>query len=173
MAGLAVAGLEMEGVPRELRRSQEEIMDREYFKEAIRQDYMASGEGAGKVLKEVENTNLRHVLEALIKFKNTLPRHGLSNFDIVGNQFSPESSTYIQGLLYSQALLIWIPFFLLVIFVIFIIGRFCLKKCDANLQRDESVSRDQRATYVCWTWMISIFLIASVTITLIGNLGYI
>jgi len=28
-------------VPRELRRSQEEILDREYFKEAIRQDYMA------------------------------------------------------------------------------------------------------------------------------------
>ena len=134
---------------------------------------MASGEGAGQVLKDVENTNLRHVLEALIKFKNTLPRHGLSNFDIVGNQFSPESSTYIQGLLYSQALLIWIPFFLLVIFVIFIIGRFCLKKCDATLQRDESVSRDQRAIYVCWTWIISIFLIASVTITLIGNLGYI
>jgi len=47
MTGLAVAALEMNGNPRELRRSQEEIMDREYFKEAIRQDYMASGEGAG------------------------------------------------------------------------------------------------------------------------------
>jgi hypothetical protein len=44
---------------------------------------MGSGEGAGQVLKDVESTNLRHLLEALIKFKNTLPRHGLSNFDIV------------------------------------------------------------------------------------------
>ena len=80
----AVAALEMEEKPpRELRRSQEEIMDREFFKEAIRKDYMASGEGAGQVLKDVESTNLRHLLEALIKLKNTLPRHGLSNFDIV------------------------------------------------------------------------------------------
>ena len=48
LAGAAVAALEMEETqPRELRRSQEEIMDREFFKEAIRQDYMASGEGAG------------------------------------------------------------------------------------------------------------------------------
>ena len=80
----AVAALEIEKTPlRELRRSQEEIMDREFFKEAIIQDYMGSGEGAGQVLKDVESTNLRHLLEALIKFKNTLPRHGLRNFDIV------------------------------------------------------------------------------------------
>ena len=84
IAGAAAAALEMlETPPRELRRSQEEIMDREFFKEAIRQDYMGSGEGAGQVLKDVESTNLRHLLEALIKFKNTLPRHGLSNFDIL------------------------------------------------------------------------------------------
>ena len=44
---------------------------------------MASGEGAGQVLKDIESTNLRHLLDALIKFKNALPRHGLSNFDIV------------------------------------------------------------------------------------------
>ena len=79
-----MAALEMEETPpRELRRSQEEIMDREFFKKAIRQDYMASEEGAGQVLMDVESTNLRHLLEALIKFKNKLPRHGLSNFDIV------------------------------------------------------------------------------------------
>lgn len=48
LAGAAVAALEIEETPpRELRRSQEEIMDREFFKEAIRQDYMASEEGAG------------------------------------------------------------------------------------------------------------------------------
>ena len=148
-------------------------MNNELYKQEIRKDYRGTLEGAGKVLGDIQSTNLRHVLEALIKFKNSFPRHELSNFDIVDSQFNPQSDSYIQGLIYSQALLIWIPLFLLIIFAVFILGRFCFKKCEATLERDESVTRSSRGYYICWTWINTFLLLSSVAVTVFGNYGYI
>jgi len=57
-------------------------MDVDYFKESIREDYKSTIKEEEYKLEDIQNTNLRHFLESLIRFKNSFPRHNLINFDI-------------------------------------------------------------------------------------------
>lgn len=85
--------------------------------------------------------------------------------------FAPEDPLYIQGIVYSQALLVWFAFLLLLVFLIFIFGRLFFNKCDASIERDEGYSRSQRPSYLCGIWLLGLLLISSVSITMIGNVG--
>lgn len=62
---------------------------------------------------------------------------------------------------------------LLIVFIVFLIGRFGLGKCDATLDKDsETYIPGNKGAYLCWSWLLGLFLLASLSITMIGNIGY-
>ena len=66
-------------------------------------------------------------------------------------------------------------FLLLVIFIIFVIGRFACGKCDAQPITREEIGPNlysERLSFVCLSWFLALFLVATVTVTLIGAIGY-
>ena len=123
-------------------------------------------------MESIESTSTRNTLHAMINLKNQIPRHDLTTFDIQTTNFQPEKNpAYIQGIIYSLALLIWIPLVLLVVFVTFIIGRYLLNKCDSVIEKDENYSREQRSSYLWGIWVVGTLLLASVAVTMVGNIG--
>jgi hypothetical protein len=138
----------------------------------IKQEYMNSNKNGGSIIDSVEQTSIRKTLHSLITLKNQIPRHDLSKFDILTTNFQPENNpAYVQGIVYSLALLIWISIVLFVVFVTFIIGRYFLNKCDAVIEKDETYTREQRSSYVLGMWAVGTLLLASVVVTMVGNIG--
>lgn len=86
--------------------------------------------------------------------------------------FAPENDNYYEGLLSSLPFFVWITLVLTIVFLIFIIGRFGCKKCDATLERDETYQPSKRSNYICGMWLFGMFLLASTASTLFGNIGF-
>jgi hypothetical protein len=89
------------------------------------------------ILDTIETTGVRKTLHSLIDLKNSIPRHDLTTFDIMKTDFAPENPLYVQGIVYSLALLVWFAFLMLLVFLIFVIGRYTLNKCDAQIDKEE------------------------------------
>ena len=60
---------------------------------------------------------------------------------------------------------------MLVVFFVFVIGRYTCNKCDAQIDKDEGFVREQRTSYVLGIWLLGILLMGSVAVTMVGNVG--
>lgn len=87
--------------------------------------------------------------------------------------FAPEEDSYIRGIIYTLTLLVWISFLLGLIFVIFVIGRFICKRCDAEVtERDEAYNPDKRVRFICGTLWIVLLTLAAIAGTVNGVWGW-
>ena len=84
--------------------------------------------------------------------------------------YSPEDSNYYQGIGSNLLIITWIAVLLVIVFFVFVIGRFLCKKCEATIERDETYSEEKRDSYVCGTWLIGLVVVASLSSTLYGGI---
>ena len=142
-------------------------MNLDLYKQNIRMEYY-------NLSSDLEETSLRRYFRQLIDFKNIIPRRDLYTFDIMTNEFAPENDNYLPGLISSLfiPILLWITFLLIVVFLVFFIGRFICKKCDAVQEKDEAFNMQKKRQYVCAMWIIGLLLLGSVAVTVFGNFGF-
>jgi hypothetical protein len=165
----AVASANIQPGPRQLRHDQDEILDLAHYRETIRTQYY------NQTISDIEGTPLRKAMRALIDFKNSIPRHDLTDFDIMSTNFAPEDSSYLQGIIYSQLILLWCVALLIVIFFIFVIGRYACGKCDAQQVTREEIGPNlygEKFSFLCLGGLLGLFLAGTVAVTLFGNIGY-
>lgn len=68
---------------------------------------------------------------------------------------------------------VWCSVLLIVIFLIFVIGRFICKRCDATVsERDEAFKPDNRIRYQCGTALITLITLTAVSGLVFGGWGY-
>lgn len=152
---------------RVLRRDQEEILNLTYYQESIRESYLNTS-------SVDPDSYLRKLANFLIDLKNELPRHHLGgSFEILPTRYAPEDDTYLSGLIYSMLIPVWCSLLLALIFLIFVIGRFLCKRCDAVMtERDEAFKPDNRIRYLLGTSIITLVTLAAAAGLIFGGLGY-
>lgn len=148
------------------RKSQQEITDLEYYKQAIRYQYY------NFTTQNIDERFLRRLMNKLVDIKNEIPRHAINDWHIMSSQFAPENDQYEEGIVYSSAVLIWVTIMMLVVFLIFIFGRFLCKRCEAEIQRDEAYNPEKRIRYVCGSLLITLVLLTATASTMFGNYGF-
>jgi hypothetical protein len=60
---------------------------------------------------------------------------------------------------------------MLIVFLIFIIGRFACSKCEAQIDKEDVYVSEQRYSYVLGIWLLGILILGSLSVTMVGNIG--
>ena len=86
------------------------------------------------------------------------------------SDFAPEEAYYYEGLLSNMIIVFWIMILLFAILVIFLVGRFACKGCDATLNREDGSFEFKRGSHVGGTWVAGLLLLLSLSSLLYGSI---
>jgi len=88
----------------------------------------------------------------------------------VPSEFAPEEGYYYEGLISNMVIVFWIMILLFAILVIFLVGRFACKGCDATLHREDGSFEFKRGSFVGGTWVSGLFLLLSLASLMYGSI---
>ncbi len=110
----------------------------------------------------------------LIEVKNNVPRYSMQ-LNPVTNRYHPEDPDYMEGIIYMVFVVMFTGALIFLAFFIFLICRLGFKKCGGNSTKEdenEEFNPSRRTNFVVGVVLLTIMLIGTSIITLIGDIGY-